>query len=159
MKIDRTLGVLLSILVVIIILIYNNSIESLNNQDSFGLIGDSGVLSDGVVSYNSQEYDENNTKNAELIEFVNKENYPVTINSNEVSIKCEGSTAKENEIVKNNYKIYATFSNDKSSEKYEYLRVLPKEKIYIHINTSYEGDTFPTNDVTCNYSINIEASV
>lgn len=158
MKFDRILGVILSFLLVVLFIAFYNSKDTFANQDTFELIGDSGLIADNEIKYESVDFSETNTTNEEIIEFTNKENYPVTINSTNVSISCTGSSEEENDMVAKNYSIYSTFSKGKNGIQDKSMLVNPKEMIYIHINSNYSGKYYPTADVTCNYKLDIKAA-
>lgn len=77
MRLDRIMGVVLSILVVSFI-----ALKYINNEDGkdnpFELIGDNGTLANSEVQYNHQVFD-SNKQNTEIIEYTNTYNYPVEI--------------------------------------------------------------------------------
>jgi len=157
-RIDRIMGVVLSILVVSFIALkyYSNEEEKTN---PFELIGDNGYMSENVVSYQDKVFDSNKS-NTEIIEFTNPYSYPVEINSSDIIITCTGSgETKESDeaLARKNYHISAKFSEEKNGKLYNSLSVPKNNKIYIHIISEYSGD-LPQNSVDCKYSLNIASS-
>lgn len=153
MKLDRILGVILSILVISFIVLKSNT-----DEKPFELIGDNGYMENSSVSYQDQVFDKNDS-NTEIIEYTNTFNYPVEIKENDIIITCTGSgiTKEEDEaLAEKNYHINAKFSETKTGELYSSLKVPKKSKAFIHIVSEYLGD-LPTNPVSCEYKLNIQA--
>ncbi|MCH5166685.1 MAG: hypothetical protein J1F35_02210 [Erysipelotrichales bacterium] len=157
MRIDRIMGVVLSILIFSFYTIKHIDIENDNNP--FELIGDNGFISENVVNLDDKVLSDNSSY-SNIIEYKNTNNYPVELNKNDITIKCTGtgSTKEEDEyLVSNNYIINAKFSEEKNSTLYNSLLVPKGRTIYIYIISEYNGP-LPTNQVSCDYSVNITSS-
>lgn len=158
MRLDRIMGVVLSILVVSFI-----ALKYINNEDGkdnpFELIGDNGTLANSEVQYNHQVFD-SNKQNTEIIEYTNTYNYPVEIKSSDIIITCTGTGESRNEdeaLARKNYKIIAKFSEEKNGELFSTLSVSVGEHVYIHIISEYNGE-LPKNPVECEYKLNVTSS-
>jgi hypothetical protein len=139
MKLGRIMGVILSILVTTMLISYyyiNNKV----NNNSIELIGDS-------VSTNDYE---------DIIKYTNNQNYSIDIEASNVNITCHGENESDEDLVKSNMKISALFSNSINGNKEESINIKSKESIYIHVVKEYTSDIYPSNDVTCDYSIDIK---
>ena len=157
MRIDRIMGVVLSILVISFITI--KYIDSNNEESPFELIGDNGYISENNVNFSDKVLSEADSS-SEVIKFTNTYNFPIEMSKNDITINCTGtgSTKEEDEnLVRNAYTISAKFSEDKNSSLYDSLLVPKGDTIYIHIISEYNG-IMPSNPVACDYSINIESS-
>lgn len=155
-RIDRILGVVLSILVISYFGIkYFNSDERENNP--FELIGESGSLDNNIVNLDQRT---GNDDNEEIITYTNPHSFPVLINQDDITINCTGTGSNKEAdelLVKNNYNIKARFSKEQKGVLSNELLVAKNEKVYIHVISEYEGQ-MPTNAVSCQYSLNITAS-
>lgn len=159
MRLDRIMGVILSILVVSFIAFkhYNNE-ESASNP--FELIGDNGTISSSHVQFQDRAVSDDNKSNTEVIKYTNTYNYPVEIKSSDIIITCTGvgEFKEEDEaLVKSNYSIKAKFSNELNSEQYSTLSVSVGQTVYIHVITAYNGIE-PKNPVECEYSLTVTSS-
>lgn len=152
MRLGRIMGVILSFLVVMYLAnkyISNDFSQATNN--SIELTGD-------IAYLENTNFDRKNSKDIEVIEYVNKYNHPVEISEDSVSITCEGvgNTKEDDEIlVRNNFEINTYFSKELNGTKEESLVINKKEKIYIYIISTYVGEKFPTSEVKCDYNIEI----
>lgn len=156
MKLDRIMGGILSILVVVLIGNYvNSNNEKISNP--FELIGENGTLAVNEVTFNQKNISETDKTSEEVIEYSNNENYPVTLTSDAIDTICTGESRVDEELVEKNYVIKASFSETKHGLKSNSLVVEPGKKAYIHINTSYEGNEFPKSEVQCEYNIYVNA--
>lgn len=155
MKIDRIMGVVLSILIFSFFTI--KYIDSNQNEVSpFELIGDNGYISADTITYNEKVLG-NSDSTSEVIKFTNTNNYPVEFNKNDITITCTGtgSTKEEDEfLASNNYSVNVKFSETENGTLYNSLLVPKGKSIYIHIISEYNG-TMPSNPVSCNYSLNL----
>lgn len=156
-RIDRIMGVVLSILVISYFgFKYYTNQNKENNP--FELIGQ-GHMDNNIVNYDHLSFNSNDS-NEEIITFTNTNPFPVEINQNDITINCtgKGSTKEADEmLVKNNYNIKARFSKEKNGALSNTLVVAKNEKIYIHIINEYYG-AMPQNEVNCQYSLNIMSS-
>lgn len=159
MRLDRIMGVVLSILVVSFIAVkYLNNEEGNNNP--FELIGDSGTISDSSVYYENRKVSESNNENTEVIKYTNTNNYPVEIRSSDIIITCTGSGERKYEdeaLTRKNYSINAKFSNELNGELYTTLSVPVNKTVYIHVISKYNGE-LPSNPVECEYSLNVTSA-
>lgn len=155
MRLDRIMGVVLSILVVSFVAIkYQNNDE---NNNPFELIGDSGTISNSSVHYENRKVFESNNANTDIIKYTNTYNYPVEIRSSDIIITCTGSGESKDEdeaLARKNYNINAKFSNELNGELYSTLSVPVNKTVYIHIISKYDGE-LPSNPVECEYSLNV----
>lgn len=156
MKIDRIIGGILSTFVIVIIVgYYKDNNRSYNNP--YELNADNAVIADNSISYEANKFDENIKYNEEIIEYVNKERYIVTIDSESVRTSCTGKTSEDEVIANASYKVKVSFSNTKKGVRNESMTLKPGEKGFIRVSTSYEGN-LPSSEVTCNYSVSITSA-
>ncbi|MCX4249356.1 MAG: hypothetical protein OSJ65_06315 [Bacilli bacterium] len=154
MRIDRILGVILSILVISFIVLKQFNTD----EQPFELIGDNGYMENSSISYQDKVLNKNESTK-EIIEYTNTNNYPVEIKNNDIIITCtgSGSTKEEDEaLAEKNYHINAKFSETKNGSQYSSLKVPRKSKAFIHVVSEYLGD-LPNNSVSCEYKLNIQA--
>lgn len=159
MRLDRIMGVVLSILVVSFIALKHYNNEE-GRENPFELIGDNGTINDSLVSYSSRNVSDTNNTNTDIIEYTNTFNRPVEINSSDIIITCTGVGEQKEEdeaLAHNNYHIKAKFSKDKNGELFNSLSVSAKETIYIHVISEYKG-SLPNNPVECEYKLNVTSS-
>lgn len=154
MRLGRIMGVILSFLAVMYLM--NNYIEKNNSQEpnnSIELIGDIGYVEKNNLNLENNDY--------EVMEFKNNYNYPVEISADSISITCKGvgNTKEDDEyLVSNNFKINAYFSKELNGIKEKSLIINKKEKVYIYVISEYVGEVYPSNEVACDYNINILAA-
>lgn len=158
MRLDRIMGVVLSILALLYfgIHVYNN--QELNDNP-FELLSDSGYLSDNVATLSDKVLSSNDSS-SEVIEFTNPYNYSVELNQSDITITCHGTgETKESDelLVSSNYIIKARFSKEKNSALDNSLTVNKGEKAYIHIISEYNG-SLPNNQVNCEYSVHVSSN-
>lgn len=156
MKMYRSLGVILSLLAVIFV--SNKYIDG----KSFSEIADNSSSSKNEISYNLDDTSfTNESKSKEnIITYKNEYKYSLTLNESNIKIKCNGSGENKEDdeaLVEKNIKIKVLYSKDKI-HKYESIKIDKDETVYIYISNQYEG-TYPTNEVSCSYSINIDAAI
>ena len=157
MRIDRIMGVVLSLLIFSFYIVKN--IYNENDNNPFELIGDNEYISGNSLALDDRVLGENSSY-SDIIKYTNTNKYPVELNNNDITITCTGagSTKEEDEyLVNNNYNISAKFSEEKNSNLYNSLLVPKGKTIYIHITSEYRG-ALPTNEVSCDYSVNITSS-
>lgn len=114
MRLDRIMGVVLSILSIFYIGFYYYNNQELNDNP-FELLTDAGYLSDNVAEF-SEKVLSSNDSTKELIEFTNTNSYPVELNQSDITITCNGTgetKEKDELLVTNNYKVKAKFSKEK----------------------------------------------
>ena len=160
MRIGRVLGVVLSILVVGIILNYA-VFNAQGKNNPFELVQANEVVRDGNTFAGNQVLDMENTEEVEILTFTNKESHSVMLNKSSIQVVCHGSGEhKEHDeaLVERNLKIKASFSATKKGLRHDSLSVEEKGEAYIFINSSYEGDEYPLEEVSCKYNIQIQAS-
>lgn len=156
MKMYRSLGVILSLLAVIFV--SNKYIDG----KSFSEIADNSSSSKNEISYNLDDTSfTNESKSKEnIITYKNEYKYSLTLNESNIKIKCNGSGENKEDdeaLVEKNIKIKVLYSKDKI-HKYESIKIDKDETAYIYISNQYEG-TYPTREVSCSYSINIDAAI
>lgn len=155
MRLDRIMGVVLSILVIAYFGIKKYSSQELNDHP-FELLSDSGYLSDNVITL-SEKVLSSNDSTADIIEFTNPYNHPVELNQSDITITCNGTgETKESDelLVTSNYIIKAKFSKEKNGALDDSLLVNKKDKAYIHVISEYNG-ALPINQVNCSYSVSV----
>lgn len=155
MKVGRSIGVILSLL---ILMLYTN-----RYIDGTSYSGNTSNNEETAVAYEipDQILDNSSTNKEEAITYKNEFNYPIYLNQSSIKVKCTGyGENKENdeELVKSNLQIKALFSKDKKS-KNESIKLEKNEIVYIYIVSNYAKDVYPTKEVTCNYNINIQTSM
>ena len=156
MKVGRSIGVILSLLAVMFATnkyidgkSYSGGFTSKNNETNIAY-----EIPDQVLD-NDREYDE------ETITYKNEFNYPIYLNQSSISIKCNGygeNKEDDEELVKNNINIKVLFSKDKKN-KLENIKLDKNETAYIYVVSNYNKNVYPTKEVTCSYSINIQTSM
>ena len=151
MKVSRSIGGLLLLLVAIFFT--NKYIEenTYANQSS----------SDGIVAYDLTDTNLDDSSEDKIITYTNKNNYRISLNESNVVVNCigTGSNKEDDEaLVKKNLKISVFYSKNKK-DKVKDINVEKDEMVYIHVLPLYEGNKKPKNEVTCNYSINIQAAI
>lgn len=158
MRLDRIMGVILSILVISFIGVkYFNNEEGKDNPVE--LIGDNGTIANSEVKFANQTFD-SNKQNVEIIEYTNTFNHPVEIKNNDIIITCTGSGEtkdSDEELARKNYSINARFSTKKDSELFSTLSVAVNQTVYIHVISEYTGE-LPQNPVECQYKLNVTSS-
>lgn len=157
MKLDRIMGVILSILIFSFIAL--KYVNGGNIDNPFELIGDNGYISENTVNYKEQVF-KSNDESSEIIEFTNPYNYPVSISTNDITITCTGvgETKEEDELLaEKNYNLSTKFSEEKNGNLYNSLMVPKKAKVYIHVKSEYKGQ-MPNNPVSCEYQVNVAAN-
>lgn len=152
MKIDRIMGVILSIIVVLLLIGRYKD----NNRDSnpFEINSTNGSVSLNNVNYDAVKFDGEVNSNANITEYVNKLSYKVTLSNDSISTSCTGVTHDDEILAESNYIVKAYFSYEKNGELFKSIDVEPGQKVYIHVISSYEGK-YPVNEVSCNYNVGI----
>lgn len=154
MKLGRIMGVFLSMLIVMGAI--NLSLHKDAESMSLGLAMENDYHH---IQTNNVVMDASNKKNVDRISYTNTNNHQINISSSDIKISCIGSGKNEyNDVnlVKDNFKINAKFAKTANGNKYDSLTVEKREKVYIYLYTEYVGDTFPSNEVICNYSVKID---
>lgn len=158
MRLDRIMGVVLSILALAYFGIRDYNNQELNDNP-FELLSDSGYLRDNVATLNDKVLSSNDST-SEIIEFTNPYNYSVELNQSDITITCNGTGEnKESDelLVASNYTIKAKFSKEKNGALDNSLLVNKGEKAYIHIINEYNG-SLPSNQVSCGYSLHVSSN-
>lgn len=155
MKVGRSVGVILSLLIVM--LFTNRYIDGksysryANNNEETNIAYD---IPDQMLG--------NSSDNKEgTITYKNEFSYPIYLNQSSIKIKCAGygdNKEDDEELVKSNLQIKVLFSKDKKN-KSESIRLEKNETVYIYVAFNYTKDIYPTKEVTCNYNINIQTSM
>lgn len=155
MKVGRSVGVILSLLIVM--LFTNRYIDGksysryANNNEETNIAYD---IPDQIL--------DNSSDNKEgTITYKNEFGYPIYLNQSSIKIKCTGygdNKEDDEELVKSNLQIKVLFSKDKKN-KSESIRLEENETVYIYVVSHYTKDIYPTKEVTCNYNINIQTSM
>lgn len=151
MKVNRSIGGILLLLVAIFFT--NKYIEenTYANQSS----------SDDIVAYDLTATDLDDSSEDKVITYTNNNNYRVSLNESNVVVNCNGTGSNKEDdeaLVKKNLKISVFYSKNKK-DKVKDIKVEKDEMVYIHILPLYEGKEKPKNEVTCNYSINIQTAI
>lgn len=155
MKIDRIIGSILSILIVIYLVIQKYDNKSIN-ENSLELLSDSGYQSYNIATLDKKTITSNDSI-TDIIEFINPYNYSIELNQSDVTISCHGAgETKESDelLVSSNYSIKAKFSKEKNGILHNSLVIDKREKAYIHVISEYKG-TLPNNQVDCNYQVRV----
>lgn len=155
MKVGRSVGVILSLLIVM--LFTNRYIDGksysryANNNEETNIAYD---IPDQIL-HNSSDNKEG------TITYKNEFSYPIYLNQSSIKIKCTGygdNKEDDEELVKSNLQIKVLFSKDKKN-KSESIRLEKNKTVYIYVVSNYTKDIYPTKEVTCNYNINIQTSM
>lgn len=162
MKMDRIIGVILSIIVVII-LYGKNYTENYSQivDNSFGLLDSNASVEGTGVKYGNVVLDMDNFENVDVITYTNKASTSITLDTSNISVTCKGTgeNAKRDEaLVEKNIDIKAAFSKSHQGNKYDSLEVLKKEKVYVFVTSKFMSKEYPQNEVTCEYTISLLAS-
>lgn len=152
MRLDRIMGVVLSILVIAFIYAIHDSSE----YNLFELSSDKGYLVDNTFTFDGTLFNSNDSK-MEVLEYKNTLNHPVMLNQNDITITCNGLSKEDEEIALKNYKVKASFTKNKNSKPDNSLLLDENEKAYIYIVSEYFGE-MPENEVTCRYDISINSN-
>lgn len=111
-----------------------------------------------VITLNSSDavLSEDNSNDVSTIEYTNDLSSATSIGISNIELICQG-TGKNKEddekLVKNNLKLYVYFTLSDSTKRYESIVLNKGEKVYIHIEKKYIGETYPQSDVRCQYNI------
>lgn len=155
MKVGRSVGVILSLLIVM--LFTNKYIDGksysrdANNNEETNIAYN---LPDQILGNSSDNKEE-------TITYKNEFGYPIYLNQSSIKIKCTGygdNKEDDEELVKSNLQIKVLFSKDKKN-KSESIKLEKNETVYIYVVSNYTKDIYPTKEVTCNYNINIQTSM
>lgn len=155
MKVGRSVGVILSLLIVM--LFTNRYIDGksysryANNNEETNIAYD---IPDQILGSSSDN-------KGGTITYKNEFSYPIYLNQSSIKIKCTGygdNKEDDEELVKSNLQIKVLFSKDKKN-KSESIRLEKNEIVYIYVVSNYTKDIYPTKEVTCNYNINIQTSM
>lgn len=153
MSLGRILGVVLSFIFALSFI--NSNINNNEKNNSFELIGDSGSVTEEKVKFDNVSLNEDNNSNVEVIKYTNNQPYSIALTASDILVGCNGSVQSDVDLVNNNMKVSALFSKLDSNNKSSSINIKPKETVYIYIVNEYSG-TYPSSNVTCNYSINIQ---
>lgn len=155
MKVGRSIGVILSLLIVM--LFTNKYIDGKSYSRDANNNGETNIaynLPDQILNNSS-------TNKEETITYKNEYSYPIYLNQSSISVKCTGygeNKEDDEELVKNNLQIKTLFSKDKNS-KSENIKLEKNETVYIYVISNYTKSIYPTKEVTCSYNINIKTSI
>lgn len=155
MKVGRSIGVILSLLIVM--LFTNKYIDGKSYSR------DANNNEETNIAYNLPDQILNNssTNKEEAITYKNEFSYPIYLNQSSINVKCTGygeNKEDDEELVKNNLQIKTLFSKDKN-RKSESIKLEKNETVYIYVVSNYTKDIYPTKEVNCSYSINIQTSI
>ena len=153
MNLGRILGVVLSFIFALSFI--NSNINNNEESNPFELIGDSGIVTDENVKFDKVSLNKEKNNNIEVIKYTNNQPYSIAITASDIQVECNGSNQSDVDLVNSSMKVSASFSRLSSDNKLSSINIKPKESIYIYIINEYNG-TFPSTDVTCNYSIDIQ---
>lgn len=155
MKVGRSVGVILSLLIV---MLFTNRYIDGKSYSRYANNNEETIIAYDIpdqILHNSSDNKEG------TITYKNEFSYPIYLNQSSIKIKCAGygdNKEDDEELVKSNLQIKALFSKDKKN-KSESIRLEKNETVYIYVAFNYTKDIYPTKEVTCNYNINIQTSM
>ena len=155
MKVGRSVGAILSLLIVM--LFTNRYIDG----KSYSRYANNNEETNIAYDIPDQIFDNSSDNKEETITYKNEFGYPIYLNQSSIKIKCTGygdNKEDDEELVKSNIQIKVLFSKDKKN-KSESIRLEKNEIVYIYVVSNYTKDIYPTKEVTCNYNINIQTSM
>ncbi len=155
MKVGRSIGVILSLLIVM--LFTNRYIDG----KSYSRYASNNEETNVAYNLPDQVLNNSSTNKEEAITYKNEFSYPIYLNQSSINVKCTGygeNKEDDEELVKSNLQIKVLFSKDKKS-KSENIKLEKNETVYIYVVSNYVKDVYPTKEVTCNYNINIQTSM
>lgn len=160
MKTGRVMGLLLSILAVLFVIDYYVDGDSVNTN-SFELLGDAGIMYDHTATYDNVRLNNDNKKSINKLKFTNTRSYTVTLSESSINIVCTGSGEHKDDdeyLVSKNMKVKASFADSNDGIKVESLNVASGDTAFVYVTSSYTSEELPTNEVTCDYEISLQAS-